>query len=430
MKKFIVILLAIFMFFTLFQGIFRESIVDASKTYRIEASAEKESSQTVIVLQIGKTSFTINGVAKALDSPSIIENGRTLLPIRAVIEALGGTVGWDATEKKVTVTLGSTTIELWISKNTARVNGITKPIDSSNPKVVPEIINGRTMLPLRFVAENLGCDVNWNGTTNTITITYPKSSPAKIPDGDNLLLGNPSNAVHSTSSPDNYLMDQKYYVISYNRDRGEPNWVSWYLGSSTLGSVDRSNDFRADPSLPTDWYHVQAKSYSYSGFDRGHNCPSGDRTSSYEANSSTFLMTNMIPQAPNNNRVTWENFENYLRSLVQEGYEVYIVMGSYGTGGTGSNGYKTTIDNGHVTVPAYIWKVAVVLPDGDNDLNRINTNTRVIAIDTPNTNSVNSDWRKYLVSVDDIEKATGYDLLSNVPESIQKVIEAKVDSGN
>jgi endonuclease G len=266
------------------------------------------------------------------------------------------------------------------------------------------------------------------------TLSSPTTPPVpdtpSVPDNSNLLLGNPSNAVHNTSYPNNYLMDQTYYVISYNRDRGEPNWVSWYLGSSTLGSTDRTNTFRADTSLPSGWYQVQPTDYSYSGFDKGHNCPSGDRTSSYEANSSTFLMTNMIPQAPNNNRVTWENFESYLRSLVQEGYEVYIVMGSYGTGGTGSNGYATTIANGHVTVPSYIWKVAVVLPNGDNDLSRINTNTRVIAIDTPNTNSVNSDWRKYLVSVDDIEKATGYDLLSNVPKSIQDVIEARVDSGN
>ena len=430
MKKFIAVLLAILMFFTLLQGTLRENIVRAGKTYKTEASVEKEASQTIIILQVGQTSFTVNGISNTLDSPPVIKNGRTLLPIRIVIEALNGSVGWDAATKKVTVSLGSNTIELWIGKSIAKVNGINTPIDVTNSQVVPEIINGRTMLPLRFVAESLGCDVQWDGATNTVTITYPKPSSATIADGDNLLLGNPSNAVHSVSSPDNYLMDSGYYILSYNRDRGEPNWVSWYLGSSSLGSTDRSNDFRADPSLPAGWYQVQATSYSGSGFDRGHNCPSADRTSSVAANSSTFLMTNMIPQAPNNNQHTWANFENYLRDLVQEGDEVYIVMGSYGEGGTGSKSYQTTIDNGHVTVPAHIWKVAVVLPNGDNDLSRITETTRVIAIDTPNTNSINSKWQTYLTSVDDIEKATGYDLLSNVSVPIQKVIEAKVDSGN
>jgi hypothetical protein len=127
---------------------------------------------TTVILTIRKTTFTVNGFSNTLDSPPVIKNSRTLLPIRAVIEALGGTVGWDATEKKVTVTLGSTTIELWIGKNTARVNGMNKPIDSSNPKVVPEIINGMTMLPLRFVTENLGCQLQWDPNTQTITITY------------------------------------------------------------------------------------------------------------------------------------------------------------------------------------------------------------------------------------------------------------------
>ena len=126
----------------------------------------------VIILKIGDKNFTVNGVTKTLDSPPIIKNGRTLLPIRAVVEALGGTVDWDATEKKVTISLGSTTIELWIGKSIAKVNGVPKPIDPSNPKVVPEIINSRTMLPLRFVAESLGCDVQWDGTTQTITIKY------------------------------------------------------------------------------------------------------------------------------------------------------------------------------------------------------------------------------------------------------------------
>ena len=140
--------------------------------HKIEATFEKQITETVIILRIGNKNFTVNGVTKTLDSPPIIKNSRTLLPIRAVVESLGGTVDWSPSDKKVTVSLGTNTIELWIGKSTAKVNGINKPIDSTNSKVVPEIINGRTMLPLRFVAENLGATVDWNQDTKTITITY------------------------------------------------------------------------------------------------------------------------------------------------------------------------------------------------------------------------------------------------------------------
>jgi len=152
------------------------TFVSITSDHTISATFEKEITQTTIILQIGNSTFTVNSISNTLDSPPIIKNNRTFLPIRAIIEALGGTVGWDATEKrKVTVSLGSTTIELWIGKSIAKVNGVDIPIDSTNSKVVPEIINSRTMLPLRFVTENLGCDVQWDGTTQTITITYPKS---------------------------------------------------------------------------------------------------------------------------------------------------------------------------------------------------------------------------------------------------------------
>jgi hypothetical protein len=140
--------------------------------HTIGAIFKKEIITITIILQIGNNSFTVNGVPNTLDSPPVIKNSRTLLPIRAIIESLGGTVYWEATEKKVTVILGSKTIELWIGKSIAKVNGTDTPIDATNPKVVPEIINSRTMLPLRFVTENLGCDVQWDGTTKTITITY------------------------------------------------------------------------------------------------------------------------------------------------------------------------------------------------------------------------------------------------------------------
>jgi len=143
-----------------------------SSDHTIGVAFEKEVKQTEIILKIGNSTFTVNGMMQTLDSPPIIKNNRTLLPIRAVVEALGGTVGWDAMERRVTVSLGTTTIELWIGKSIAKVNGVDTPIDSANPKVVPEIINSRTMLPLRFVTENLGCDVQWDGTTKMITIKY------------------------------------------------------------------------------------------------------------------------------------------------------------------------------------------------------------------------------------------------------------------
>src|SRR5664280_2671528 len=138
-------------------------------TATIENTTKK---QTVLDLHIRKSTFTINGTSKTLDSPPVIKNGRTLVPIRAIIEALGGTVGGDATTKKATVTLGKKIIALWIGKDTATVNSVSTLIDSTNPKVVPLIISGKTMLPLRFVTENLGATVGWDQNTQTITITY------------------------------------------------------------------------------------------------------------------------------------------------------------------------------------------------------------------------------------------------------------------
>ena len=148
------------------------TFADVTSNHTIRATFEKEQTQTVITLQIGKSAFSVDGISKTLDSPPVIKSGRTLVPIRAIIEALGGGVGWDGTTRKATVTLGRVTIELWIGSSVARVNGVTTRIDSTNLKVVPEIISGRTMLPLRFVSETLGCSVDWVDATKTITITY------------------------------------------------------------------------------------------------------------------------------------------------------------------------------------------------------------------------------------------------------------------
>jgi endonuclease G, mitochondrial len=259
--------------------------------------------------------------------------------------------------------------------------------------------------------------------------TEPDFNFAARYSSDNSAMGNPSGAVNDPYYYWNYLMVKTQYTMSYHRDRGTPNWVSWHLDPTWLGSTARQDDFRADATLPAGWYQVGATSYSGSGFDRGHNCPSADRTYSVTDNSATFLMTNMIPQAPTNNQQTWANLEGYERTLVGQGNECYIIMGSYGKGGTGSNGTFSTINNGHITVPNRIWKVILVLPQGSNDLSRVTTSTRVIAVNTPNSNSISTSWGGYRTTVDAIETATGYNLFSNLSSTIQSAIESKVDSG-
>ncbi len=245
---------------------------------------------------------------------------------------------------------------------------------------------------------------------------------------DHLALGNPSNARADETEKDNYLMVISQYATSYNSIKGHANWTSWQLDNNWLGQTTRQDNFRSNPALPASWYRVTQNDYSGSGFDRGHICPSADRTKSVEDNSATFLMTNMMPQSPRNNQQTWASLEEYTRSLISPTFEAYIIAGGYGTGGTGSNGTYNSLQNGKINVPARTWKIIVLIPLGNNDATRVNSGTRVIAVDMPNNQSIDTDWRVYRTSVDAIENATGFDFLSNVPQNIQNIIEAKIDN--
>ncbi|MBE9007159.1 DNA/RNA non-specific endonuclease [Fortiea sp. LEGE XX443] len=249
---------------------------------------------------------------------------------------------------------------------------------------------------------------------------------------NHLVLGNPTNAGTSFS---NLLLSKFQYATSHNCSRGTPNWVSWKLNNEWLGSAPRQDDFRADTTLPSGCYRVSGSSYSGSGFDRGHMSPSADRTNTVANNSATFLMTNMIPQAPDNNQGVWANLESYTRSLLTSTNEIVIISGSYGTGGTGSNGFKTTIDSGRITVPERTYKVIVILPKPNSGASSVTTATRVITVDIPNTQGVrNANWRDYRISVDTLESrltsrtGTTYNFLSNVSSSVQSVIESRVDN--
>ena len=248
---------------------------------------------------------------------------------------------------------------------------------------------------------------------------------------DNMAFGNPSSAIANVGSPNNYLMVKTQYALAYNNSRGTPYWVSWHLSSAWKGTATRCDCFTADNTLPSGFLKVTTTNYTNSGFDRGHMCPSDDRDGSSTDNAATFLMTNILPQAPRNNQITWVALENYCRTLISAGNELYIVSGGYGSGGSGSlGGTTTTIANGTITVPSRVWKVVVVLPVGSNDVSRVSSSTRIIAIDTPNTQTVtNQTWGFYRTSVDAIEAATGLDLLSNISDSIEPALEAAVDNG-
>ncbi len=161
-------------------------------------------------------------------------------------------------------------------------------------------------------------------------------------DNDNIGMGNPSGATTVVSNSSNYLLVRSQYALSYNNSKGMANWVCWHLTSTDIGSTTRCDCFAQDPALPSTYFRATTSNYTNTGFDRGHMCNSEDRTKSDTDNNATFYMSNITPQAPILNEQTWESLEEYCRTLAGQGNELYIIAGSYGTGGTGSNGGTTS----------------------------------------------------------------------------------------
>jgi endonuclease G len=249
---------------------------------------------------------------------------------------------------------------------------------------------------------------------------------------NHLLLGNPSNAKADGSDKDNFLMEKKFFTLSFNNTKGTPNWVSWELSKDDLGKAKRKPTFDTDTTLPSGFTRVETGDYTSSGFDRGHMCPHSDRAHDLDMSFSTFIMTNIIPQAPNVNEKAWAQLEAYCRDLVADGdNRLYIVSGPAGQGGRGKFGLKTEIGrNATVVVPATCWKIAVVVPTdgGDDDLKKIDKDTRVIAVIMPNDNSVGEEWAEFRTSVSAIEKLTGFNFFSAIHDpAVVKALKKQID---
>ncbi len=237
-------------------------------------------------------------------------------------------------------------------------------------------------------------------------------------------LGNPDGAVTDAASRTKYLIQRTQFAISYNDDTHQANWVSWSYSLSDNGSASRTDAWAVEELLPSTFLKIGTATFG-TGWDRGHMCPSADRLKSTEDNESTFRMSNIIPQASQNNQGLWANFESYCRSMAADGDEVLVISGpSQFTGSRLAN---------QMSIPSSVWKIAVEIPNASSSTpanQRITAAARVIAVLTPNVNTGLGTWQSYITSIEEIEEVTDLNFLTDIDPSVAIYLKNLVDTGS
>lgn len=263
-----------------------------------------------------------------------------------------------------------------------------------------------------------------DGTTATFSLdTQVATAGGTAQYGNNVEFGVPQDG----DASDDLLVSRAEYTSSFNPSRGIPNWVSYDLDASHIGGQDRCDCFTFDPALPGSVARYTTADYTGAGaaagygIDRGHLARSFDRSTGLLDNASTFYFSNIIPQAADNNQGPWAALENALGDEARvNNQEVYIIAGASGSKGTVKN-------EGKITIPAYTWKVAVIVPRNTglaaiDDLSDL----RVLAVVMPNAPGIrNVPWQSFEVTVDSVEALSGYNLLSLLPDPIEIAVESK-----
>lgn len=150
-------------------------------------------------------------------------------------------------------------------------------------------------------------------------------------------------------------------------------------------------------------------------------CPAGDRSKSFEALNETFLTTNILPQTAGNNQGPWNDFEIYCRQLVRSGKELYIYSGPTEEWETIPKSNRSNQCQVKISVPKSVWKIALILPNGGNDLSRIPKSAEIIAIEIPNNDRIQKgdNWKDFCTTVATIEQRTGYRFFTALPENVR-----------
>ena len=219
--------------------------------------------------------------------------------------------------------------------------------------------------------------------------------------------GNLEKVIASNSQP-SQMVKYEGFSLSFNKKMHVPNWVVWELtGEEVAGTYPRKDNFRGDDNVAGS---AEKWDYSYSGYDRGHMAPAGDLKWSMKAMDESFYMTNMCPQAKSLNTGAWKRLEEKCRQWATIDGAIIIVCGPVLT-----DPINEYIGDSRVAVPQRFFKV-ILSPYVDEP--------RGIGFIMPNS-KVPGGMQAAAVSIDEVERVTGLDFFSSLPDEIENKVESQ-----
>ena len=219
--------------------------------------------------------------------------------------------------------------------------------------------------------------------------------------------GDLEKVIASNSQP-SQMVDYEGFSLSFNKKMHVPNWVVWELtGEEVAGTYPRKDNFRGDDNVAGS---AEKWDYSYSGYDRGHMAPAGDLKWSKKAMDESFYMTNMCPQAKSLNTGAWKRLEEKCRQWATIDGAIIIVCGPVLT-----DPINEYIGDSRVAVPQRFFKV-ILSPYVDEP--------RGIGFIMPNS-KVPGGMQAAAVSIDEVERVTGLDFFSSLPDEIENKVESQ-----